>query len=319
MRFLALLLCFSFVTPLLVRAQISANTLLETNLSITSQPEYPAPRETTHLSLNDYGGAVYGASIEWYLNDKIIPGGTNKRSLDITVGDVGEVLVVEAILTRSDGSKATLSKTFDPLYVDVVVEPETHVPGFYTGRSLPSVGSTVYLTALLDNGAPMDKDLVYLWKVNQTVLENGPVRGRNRISFVMPQDSYSVVSLQVAKPDGTILAKRSTIVSATAPQIHFYEVNALYGTEVRSLNAFNMIGSGATLKAEPYYLDSQTFNNPNLLEWNIDKNKVGGDSNNPYNITLEKTGYPGKSTLDFHVRNTTALLQGARKSININI
>lgn len=319
MRFLALLLCLSFTAPLFADAQVSANNLLETNLSITSQPEYPAPGEIVQLSLNDYGGTVYGASIEWYLNGNLIPNSSNQRSIEVTVGDVGETFTVKAVFTRSDGSKATLSKTFDPIYADIIVEPETHVPGFYTGRALPSVGSTVHLTALLDDGASMGKDFVYLWRVNQTVLEGGPIRGRNKISFTMPQDSYSIVSLQVSRPDGIILAKHSTIISAIAPQIHFYELNALYGTETKSLGGFNMIGNGATIKAEPYYLDSRTFNAPNLLEWNIDGKKVYGDTNNPYNITIEKTGYPGRATLDFHVRNTTSLLQGARKSININI
>ena len=223
------------------------------------------------------------------------------------------------VFTRSDGGKTTISKVFEPMYVDIIVEPETHVPGSYAGRALPSVGSTVHLTALLNDGAPMGKDFVYLWRVNQTVLEGGPIRGRNKISFTMPQDSYSIVSVQISRPNGTILSKRSTIVYTTAPQIHFYEVNALYGTELKSLRDFNMIGSSATIKAEPYYLDSRTFNSPGLLEWGINNQVTSGDSNNPYNITLEKTGFSGRASLDFHVRNTTSLLQGARKDLNINI
>jgi hypothetical protein len=319
MRFLALLLCFSFIVPLSADAQFSANSLLETNLAITSQPEYPAPYEAIDLSVDDYGGGAYGASIEWYLNETSIAGSSNQRNISITAGAVGKQMTVKAVLTHSDGNKTTLSKSFTPIYLDVIVEPETHVPGFYNGRALPSVGSTVYLTALLDNGTSMGKDLVYLWRVNQTVLEGGPLRGRNKISFTMPQDSYSIVSLQVSKPDGTIVAKRSTIVSVTAPQIHFYEVNVLYGTEVKSLNNFNMVGNSATIKAEPYYLDSRTFNTPNLLEWDINNQSAASDTANPYTITLEKTGYPGRAKLDFHVRNTTSLLQGANKSITINI
>lgn len=318
MRFL-LFLCLFLITPISAGAQFSASNLLETNLSITSQPEHPAPGETVELSLNDYGGSVYGAAVEWYINDVSIPNSSNQRNITINVGEVAEKSTVKAIFTRSDGSKTTLTKTFEPIYTDIIVEPETHVPGFYSGRALPSVGSTVQLTAILDNGAPMGKDFVYLWRVNQKVLEGGPIRGRNRISFVMPQDSYSIVSLQVSRPDGSILSKRSTIIYATEPQIHFYEVNALYGTEIKSLPNFNMIGNSATLKAEPYYLDSRTFNTPNLLEWSINNQKTTGDSTNPYTLTLEKTGQPGRAVLNFHVRNTTSLLQGGRKSININI
>lgn len=317
MRFLVLV-CLAFIAPFYVSAQISANSLLETNLSITSQPEYPSPYGNVTLSLNDYGGSVYGATIEWYLNDSIIPGTTNQRNIEMSVKGAGSRNTVKAIMTSPGGGKTVLSKTFEPIYVDIIVEAETHVPGFFTGRALPSVGSTVYLTALLDNGTSMGSNFVYLWRVNQTVLEGGPLRGRGNISFVMPQDSYSIVSLQVSRPDGTVVAKRSTVVSGVAPQVNFYEVSALYGTESRSLQNFNMIGSSATIKAEPYYLDSRTFNAPNLIEWTINNQRAAAD-NNPYNISLEKTGNPGRATLDFRVQNTTSFLQGASNSIDINI
>jgi hypothetical protein len=317
MRFLVLA-CLAFIAPLSVSAQFSTNSLLETNLSVTSQPEYPSPFEEVDLSLNDYGGSAYGATIEWYKNDTLIPGSTNQRNISVTVGGASSKTVVKAVLVKSDGGKTVLSKTFEPVFVDIVVEAETHVPGFYEGRALPSIGSNVYLTALLDNGTSMGENFVYLWRVNQTVLEGGPLRGRNTISFIMPQDSYSIVSLQISKPDGTILAKRSTIVSGVAPQLHFYEVSALYGTEVRSLSSFNMIGSSATLIAEPYYLDSRTFNAPNLIEWTINNQDAVADTN-PYSISLEKTGNPGRARLEFRVQNTTSFLQGANKSIDINI
>lgn len=319
MRFL-IPLCLFFISPYFVGAQFSANSLLETDLSVESSPEYPAPGETISFTLNDYGGAVYGADVSWYLNDNLIPGTTNERNIKIQAGAVGEEAVVKAVLKRSDSTSVTLTKSFTPLYIDIIAEPETHVPGFYEGRPLPSPGSTVRLTALLDNGTTLNPaNYVFLWKVNQTVLEGGPLRARNTITFTMPQDSYTVVSLQVSKPDGTIVGKRSTIIPVTNPQIHFYEVNALYGIDSKSLSKFNMIGNSASIIAEPYYLDSRTFNTPNVLEWKINNNKVLGDQVNPYAITLEKTGYPGRAELEFRVQNTTSFLQGARKGIEISI
>lgn len=315
---LLVLLCI-LLTPTFVGAQIAANNLLETNLSITSTPEYPEPNENVELSLNDYGSNAYGAEVQWYLDEKPIPDTQNQRNIKLTVGDPGSKNTVRAVLTRSDGTKTTLTKVFEPVYVDIITEAETHVPGFFTGRPLPSVGSSVRLTALLSDGSDLGGDFIYLWRVNQTVLEGGPIRGRNTISFTMPPDTYSVVSLQVSKPDGTIFTKQSTIISIVDPQINFYEVNALYGVEQRSLDSFMMVSDVANIKAEPYYLDSNTFNSADLLKWTINNKEVFGDVNNPYIITLEKTGYPGQARLEFHVRNTTSLLQGARKTINISI
>jgi hypothetical protein len=318
MRFLLLLSLFLVASPF-VSAQFGPDSLTEADLSIASSPEYPSPGEKVDLSLNDYGGSAYGASIEWFVNDTPIPGTTNQRNISLTIGTVGSKSTVKAVLRLPDGTTSTITRVFEPLYIDIIAEPQTHVPGFYKGRALPSTGSTVSLTALLNDGEPLGTEYMYLWRVNQNVLEKGGLRGGNRISFKMPQDSLTVVSLQVSKPDGTILGKRSVAIPVARPEIHFYEVNALYGIESRSLQNFTMIGNSATLIAAPYYLDSVTFNSPDVLQWAIDGDPTFGDGSNPYAITLEKTGYPGRATLDLQVQNTTFFLQGARNSIEINI
>lgn len=316
--YIAILLLAS---PLFSYAQFSADDMLGTNLSIQSMPEYPSPGEKFELSIDDYGGGAYGAEILWYRDGILIPNTTNARNLTLTAGEAGVKETISAVLKQANGTATTLKKEFTPMFLDIVIEPQTHVPGFYQGRALPTVGSTVNLTALLSDGKTLLKrDLVYLWKYNLTVIEGGPLRNRNEVSFVMPQDSYTVVSVQVSTPSGEILTKESTIVPLATPEVHFYEINALYGIEQKTIvQNFNMIGDSATIVAEPYFIDSNTFNYPNLLEWRINNRVVRGNSNNPYTITLQKTGDPGDATLNFHVRNTDILLQGAKNQIKIKI
>jgi hypothetical protein len=200
----------------------------------------------------------------------------------------------------------------------VIVEPQTRVPAFYQGRALPSIFSTVNVTALLNNGEMMTGDFVYTWRVNNRVVEDGPIRGRNRTSFVTPQDSEVIVSVQVARPNGDTIAGRTFTIPSVLPELRFYEINTLYGINRKAITGnFNLIGNSATISAEPYFLDSLVFNNADINVWNIDSTEMPQNGNNPYHITIQRTGDPGQSSLGFHVRSTAQLLQGARGAINV--
>ena len=208
------------------------------------------------------------------------------------------------------GRSEVASRTIRPIYLDIIVEPQTHVPDFYSGRALPSIGSIVNLTALLNDGSMVNSELIYTWRVNDQVIDAGPVRGRNKVSFTTPQGSSIILSLQVTRLDGTVLARRSLVIPSVSPEVVFYEMNTLYGLSSQAVRSnFNMSGNSATLMAEPYYLDSRVYNQPSLAEWKIDNYPAGSSGNNPYAITLERTGNPGIADLVFWLRNVPALLQ----------
>lgn len=316
--FLALLVLLTL--PVGAMAQVGANAFINTDLSLEIQPSFPQPDQSVTLTLNDYGGSYYGASLQWYKNSTIIPGTTNKRSVEVTAPLIGEETTISVVLTLSSGLTTTIKQVIAPIYADIIIEPQTHVPGFYKGRALPSAGSTVNLTALLSDGGPMGTDFMYLWRVNETVLEGGPLRGRNRISFVATQDKEIIISLQITRPNGDIVANRSIYVASMRPELHFYEVNALYGVEPKAIKKdFTMIGNSALIKAEPYYLDSQVFNQPDILEWKINQDKVTGQTGDPYELMLEKNGAEGSAKMEFHVRSTLDLLQGTRGEFRIQL
>jgi hypothetical protein len=152
------------------------------------------------------------------------------------------------------------------------------------------------------------------------VLEGGPIRGRNKVSFATPQGSEIIITLQVSQSNGSVVAKRALIIPSVSPVLHFYEVNTLYGTGYRSLaRGLSLIGNSTTIKAEPYYLDSRIFNSPDLVEWSINSQKAPSYDPNPYEITLERTGFSGGfATVGFHVRSTDVILQGARGNMQLN-
>ena len=306
-----------FIFPLFSYAQV--DSLIDTGLSVAISPSYPSPNQSFTAELNDYGGGAFGATIDWYYNDSRLEWAFNQRSVSLTAPDAGGEAKLRIVLTKPDGTSEVILRTITPYYLDIILEPQTRVPSFYKGRALPSVGSTVNATALLSTDQILSTDYLYTWRINDTVIQGGPLRGGSRIAFQMPIDTYSTLSLTVSKLDGGIIARRVITVPAVMPKLLFYEVSTLYGMLEQALkNPFSLLGDSATVRAEPYYLDSRVFNNPSVIEWKIDGYKVES-GNNPYDITLERTDAGGTAKLNFRVQSTVMLLQGVKGEFVINV
>jgi hypothetical protein len=311
-----ILLC---LFPLFSYAQIGTGGFLNTTLSIELEPAYPLPGEPFTARLNDYGGEAYGATINWYYEDILLDGFSNNRSITVAAPTAGSSLEIKAVLQKPSGGIVVVSNTITPFNLDIIIEPQTHVPSFFVGRALPSAGSMVNATALISGETLLSGDYLYTWRINNTVIQGGALRGGDFVSFTMPQDSYPVLSLTVTRLDGSVIAKRAISLPSVAPKLLFYEVSTLYGMSETTLKSpFPFLSNSATLRAEPYYLDSEVFNNPTVAEWYIDGAKVG-TNNNPYDITLERTGESRQSELTFRVQSTTKLLQGTKASVILDV
>ena len=300
-------------------AQFDSASFGAPELGLELQPPYPRPGETIAVSLNDYQGGFYGATIDWLLDDRALPEVKNQRRITITADPNSAAQTLQAVLTSTNGNKRTLTSVIRPIYLDVVIEPQTRAPHFYLGRSLPSVGSMVNATALISGKGFRNPDLVYTWRLNRQVLEGGAVRGRNQVSFDTPMGSEMILSVQVAEPNGTVLASRAMLLPIVRPELLFYEVSPLFGMSSRPLSPqYTLLGNSTMVRAEPYHLDTRVYNDPDVSEWEINRVPVGELSGNPYEITLQRTTTGGASELNFHVRSRAQLLQGVEEDITIN-
>jgi len=319
MRIIAILSIFicTFVLSgdVAVHAQ-QINSFMTPNSTLVIQPEFPRPGETITAELSDYGSSVYGATITWYKNSQELTEFNNYRQITLTAGELGTTDTITAVLINNN-QRESVQAVITPVYLDIIIEPQTRVPNFYLGRSLPSLGSIVNATALINGQA--NQNLIYTWRVEQTVLENGPIRGRNQVSFSTPMGSSLALSLQVTRPDGVVVAKRTVLLPSVEPEIHFYELSTLFGMSHRAvIDRYNLTSQSATIQAEPFYLDSRVYNNPNVKVWSINNREVSNNASNPYQITLQRTGAFGSNSLEFHVRDLTQVLQGAKASIDVN-
>ncbi len=289
------------------------------SLTIDLESSYLKPFSKNSASLNDYSLGEQVNNIYWKIDGKTIVEATNKRSVDFFTKGVGNRTTVEVFIET--GSKKTLSamRVIDPVYLDIVIEPQTRTPAFYKGRALPSIDSTINLTALVNGTSLTADNYIYNWYINEENIETGSIRGNYKTSTKVPIGGYVVITLSITDLQGQQIARRSVELSYSDPVVLFYEVNALTGIKSVPINKnFNLIGNSTNVKAEPYYLDLNTYNKPDMVEWKIDGMRSPNRGGNPYEVTLAKQGGNGVTKVNFHVRNLTDILQGAESDFNIN-
>lgn len=300
-------------------AQTLAAELLNDKESITLSPEFPAPGEVVKASMNNYSSFLSGASIAWSINGAAVPETDNHREISFIAGDVGEKMDLRVTLTPEAGAPRYIERSITPIYVDIVFEPQTHVPFFYKGRGLPSIDSIVNATALIDNGSLQTGDYVYIWRVNNVVLEQGPIRGRNKVSFETPRGTKSTVYLQVTRPNGDVIARKAVYLPAVYPSIYFYEESGLYGPSTQAIVGNKILtGNVLSLIAEPYNLDSRVYNAPDIVEWSINGQKSEFSNSNPYSMVVQRAGASGVSaTVGFQMGSLGQVLQSGKNSVKI--
>jgi hypothetical protein len=322
MRLRVLLVALVILFPSAVAtAQFDAAQFSETpQIAITLNPSNPSPGDLVTASLDDYAGGVYGSEITWRYDGEVVPGAVNQRQIQFVAGDAGTDTTVEATLALPIGGTQTLQAIVSPVYMDIIIEPQTRVPDWYAGRALPSLGSQINATVLLNDGSFIDpQSVVYTWRVNNKVIEGGPIRAGNKVAFPTPRGGGVTVSVTATKSTGETIASRAVSVGIVLPELSFYEKHTLYGMKSSPVTATTpLVGSILTLQAEPFFLDSRVYNNPDVAQWEINSVRTDNGSNNPYEITLRSTGQNGRMNVNFHVRSLQEILQGSEASVAIN-
>ena len=313
-----------FVLTLLVpftytNAQVNLNFANGTNeLTIDLNTNYISPLTEITASLNDYSQASQSSKVYWKIDGKSAPEFNNQRSIKLKTKNVGEITNLQVFVETTNKQTISAKKTLNPVYLDIIVEPQTRVPDFYRGRALPSNYSSVNFTALINGNTTNSEQYIYNWDLNGKNLEGGAISGKYKTSAILGINSFNTLTLSVSKASGELVAKRSIEISPVEPTISFYEVNALYGiSELPIKQNFNLLSNSVLVRAEPYYLDINTYNKPQYVEWKIDGVRNPNRNNNPYEVTLAKQGGSGKTDISFHVRNLDEILQGAQNSFSI--
>jgi hypothetical protein len=316
---LSFILLSLVATPAYAQLNIPGTTGNQVQPEIRLDPQFPQPNESVEATIVNAGSDTFGATITWTVDGLEVLETKNSKSISFVANDRGETQKITAVINKSNGGREVINENVKPFFVDIIVEPQTHVPSFYLGRPLPSTGSLVNLTALLSSNISTDR-LVYTWRIGRVVLGGGPIRGHNSVSFEAPMGRNLLISLNVSDIYGEAVAEKYIIIPSVSPHIRFYETNALFGININPIDkTLSLISNSTVVRAEPYNLDSRVYNSPTIIEWEVSGQSYSNSGSNPYEVTLQRTGVSGSSRLDFHVRDTRQLLQGARGSISLNL
>jgi hypothetical protein len=297
----------------------SLETVTGEQISISLDPQFPAPGDTYIARLDDYSISSFGATIVWTLNGEELTQFHNSRTATLVAGDVGETTQLQVSLYGQNNRTYTAKQDITPRYLDVIIEPLTYAPAGYAGRPMPIYGSTVLLTALLHekSGLVDHTKYTYSWQVGNTYIDGGPIRGKYKTFITIPHGLNIFVTLEIKDIDGLSIARRLFTIPSVEIDTQFYEVNPLFGMSEKAItNNYRLLSNSSTIYAIPYNLDLYARTDAQNIEWRIDGKRVDPGPN-PYQITVSSFG-GSSAQLQFKIRNTLELLQGDDKSVNVS-
>lgn len=313
----ALIACFLFfITSSFVYA-------LE-DIFITFDPESPEPYSTVTVIADSYAMDLNTTLLIWKVAGKEVLRGMGERKIRIPLQGVGTSIPVSVTASSFSGQVIETTLSLSPQSVDIIWEvPESYVPPFYEGRSLPGLGATVKVTALpnMSNGntpfAP--SALSYVWYVNDEVIDSASGAGKQ--SANIPLDilrDESVVSVKVRSATGLLAEKRITLYPhEIMPLVYTYD--PLLGVDMSKLVLRRLEITGDTiLSLQPFYLSKNTValsQSTNYL-WFLDGLPVTPEGKTLFALR-PKENSSGMRTLLIQINNTKRKLQQAETSLQI--
>jgi hypothetical protein len=180
--------------------------------------------------------------------------------------------VVNVRAETADGISFEQSITVTPSSVALIYEaPNSYVPLLYPGRSLPSTGGLMRVTALpsMSDGGRLVRPstLSYSWYVNNTILKQESGLGKQSASIALDYlTNKTEIKVIVRSPLGNVAEKKMAVYPhAILPLLYTYDsilgpnFNALVGKRFEAREDF-------TFSLEPFYV-SEEQNAPSTAMW----------------------------------------------------
>lgn len=307
--------------PITTHAQIGSDitSITGAGVTIVLEPQYPNPGDQVTASIDDYSMNNTGAVITWYFDGLSAPSVTNLRTITFTAPEIGKTMTVVARLTLPGGQIVESKRLISPLYLDLIIEPQTYTPAFYQGRALPTKGSLVYINALLQtkNGPVDSLKYSYSWTLNNKSVYGGARSGNSWAAITVPHGSASIITIAVQDESGTTVARKLFTLPSVNVEVQFYEINTLLGLSTRAVADSVILASNSTsIKAVPYYLDTRSVNNNLFTQWSVNNQIIQTENNDPFEINLNR-GVSGNAVVSFKIRNLNELLQSNERSFSV--
>ncbi|HUD04041.1 MAG TPA: hypothetical protein VMR73_00930 [Candidatus Paceibacterota bacterium] len=289
-------------------------------------PSAPAPNSTVYLQAQSSSFDIDSAYITWTVNGQVFAQGTGDKNISVPTGPLGSPMQITVNATTQNSGVFSASTAINPSSIGLIWEADTYTPPFYQGKTMRAWGASYKVVAVPEvalNGVLAKPDsLVYKWSKNNSV--DGDVsgygkyvyQGDNSISYTRGGDDISVT---VSTSDGTVVGESSITVPVTQAAILIYEDNPLYGVLYnQALDTETLSGDSISLRAEPFFFSLPTVATQSLV-WTLNGNAVPDFDGSPSITFARQNKTAGQAVVEASLQSPFALLQGAQKSVTINI
>lgn len=228
------------------------------------------------------------------------------------------IVIIVCLLVILTPSQSTAQDADSSARVDLIVHADSYTPAFYRGRSLPSYGSTLTVTALtFRNNVQQNADaLLYEWKVNNNLYGEGAQIGNDSIQYIPNLEQEVLVSLTVYTSNRVPVASHSITIPVVSPFVVFYERNPLRGLSPTAIsNPYSPEEDEVTVRAVPYFMVNKE--NSMATRWEVNGGAYSSEYGQPFEISLIRDRVGDSATVEFSMYNQSQLLQRSRGSFRM--
>ncbi len=282
-------------------------------VAIQLQPEYPKPGDTVQISLRSYSQNLQGSHIQWLIGDDVLlKEGQGLTNLTLTTPLLGE----QIDLTIKVAGVVAATRTILATTVDILWEAQTYTPKYYLGRALPVDSSKITAMAVPHLGSRGEDGtkLIYNWYKGSKFLVDSSGVGKSALTTASPglYDDYNL-SVEVTDNLGKVLAQNGVHITTVEPELVFYGVSPLLGTnfsQALSANSANTLTIESSLTAIPYYF---SVSEPQELAytWRV-SNARSLQESQPNSLTITST--QAGASISLSAQHPSVLLQSSRTS-----
>ncbi len=290
--------------------------------SIVADNKNPGPYEPVNLTIESGSLDTNRVFVYWSVNGTKTKEGTGEKVLSVKTDGIGSQKTIRASITDSDGAVYSDEIIISPFKINLYWWANTIVPHWYKGKALPSVGSSVRVSAFVPTGVAQPQNFIYRWLLNDTPKYNASGMNRQTFSFIPTLESYGdLVTLRVESGDKTISAEVPLTLFTVNPELFFCIVDILAGCVKGARETIAKSQSELEVRAIPFFFwkdDARLIN----YQWRLNGRAVPPSKPDPSPWILSLKNIPpalkGKINITADAKSTISK-KSAYGSFVINV
>jgi len=253
-------------------------------VNIVFDPEYPKPKQDTNIKIN-FDLNEYNADVSWFVDGS--PAEKNKQSITIKAPPIGKKTKIKALIKYTNKSPSIISRTLKSSNIDILYEADTFSLPLFFVAPLNSIGSKIYVKAIVNIDNYDRNKLIYIWKKdnNKLPFQSGVGKQEAIINSSYFSKGHQI-TLEVLNPDNLqLLARKIVYIPFSDPDITLYLKNPVDGwTFNRSVKNSLFLNNKQKLLALPFNMSVKNIFDSNIKwQWFVNGRQIDETkANTPY-------------------------------------